>query len=130
MVPDFHRVDDVLPKDVATWTNGGHRIEIHTCHPDGESGVFLSEGLSGIDGGMEKTADEPAYGELNHADEQGKHGDEKEQRQGGVGTHDIANGHARGHHEAHSPQVETEVGMADDGLVQPVVVMTHPPTAT
>ena len=41
VVPDFDRVDDVLPQDVAAGSDGGHGTEVHVGYPNAEAGVLL-----------------------------------------------------------------------------------------
>lgn len=60
-------IDEVLPEDVAAGAYGGYGVEVGVGDPDGEGGVFLAEGLSGVDGVAAGVAYGFAEGELKDA---------------------------------------------------------------
>lgn len=48
---ELEGVEDVLPDDVGSGTEGGHGVEESVRHPDTERGVLLTKSLSGGDAG-------------------------------------------------------------------------------
>lgn len=71
LLPDFNAVDDILPQYVTAGTYRGYRIEIHISYPDAEGGIFLEQGLSGINLLTQAAANGTAYAELDEAEDKG-----------------------------------------------------------
>ena len=78
LFPDFIRIDDVLPKDIAAGTDGGDGVEIHVSHPYCHARVFLEHALSAVDALVEVTTDATANDEMQYADTSGKQGNHQE----------------------------------------------------
>ena len=106
MLPKLETVDDVLPKNVAAWPDGGQRIEIHVGNPNSESGVLLSKRLSGIDHRIEEMANVATYGKLDDAENESQERDEQQERHGGLRMHDVTHGGASNNGERDGPKVE------------------------
>ena len=75
MVVEFEAVDGVLPNDVAAGTYCSERVEVGAGYPDGESCVFLTEGLSAFHSAPEEVANVAPHGKLNHAKHKTHYGD-------------------------------------------------------
>ena len=65
VMPDFNRVNDVLPKYIAAWANGGEGTEKCGGNPNGKGGILLPETLAGFDCPSEIAAAEAPYSKLD-----------------------------------------------------------------
>lgn len=95
MVVELKAIDGVLPDDVAAWAYCCERIDIGARHPDGESGVFLSERLSALHCAAEEASNIAPNRKLHHAYHKAHHGYGGEQREWCVRIHDVAECDAR-----------------------------------
>ena len=68
ILPQLHRVHDVLPEHVTTGSYRSYGVQIGVGHPDREGGVLLEETLSGIKFVAEVTADAAANQEEREAE--------------------------------------------------------------
>lgn len=123
MLPKLETVDNVLPKNVTARADGGQGIEIHIGNPNGESGVLLSERLSGIDHSTEEMADVATYGKLDDAEHKPQERDEQQEGHSGLCVHDVAHGGAGNDGKRDGPKVERKVANADDAAMETVHVM-------
>ena len=87
-------------------------------HPDGESGVLLTKGLTGLDDSTERTADKLADSKLEETEEEAQEGDEEEEQDSGLGMDDILHGGAGDNEEGGGPEVIGEVADGDDPAVE------------
>lgn len=49
LLPQLVAVDNVLPQHVGAGTDGGERVQVGVCHPDGKHGVLLPQCLPAAD---------------------------------------------------------------------------------
>ena len=110
ILPQLNRIDDVLPEDIAAGTDGRHRVQVGVGHPDGEGGVLLEGGLTGIDLIAQVTAHAATHEEEHETEHQAEDGNHSQQGEACLAVDDIAHGDARGDTELRCPEVEREVG--------------------
>ena len=79
VLPDFVRIDDILPQHVATGTDRGNGGEVHVGNPNGHGSVLLEHSLSAVDAFAIDVADAAADDEVHEADGERKQGDGDEQ---------------------------------------------------
>ena len=125
--PQLNRVDNVLPKDIATGSDWRHRIEIGVGDPDGEGGVLLERGLTRVDLVAQMTAyaatDEEEY-EAENKTEQSYH---EQQGQTSIAMDDITDGDAWGDAELGCQDIKRQIGDGDDLLTEALGIMLHKP---
>lgn len=99
ILPNLHRIDDVLPQDVAARTNGGKGVEIGGREPDGKGGILLSQRLTGLLCVVEVMTDVAAHGKLYDTDDQSQQGDGRKQPDGDLGVDDVLHRRTRDNHQ-------------------------------
>ena len=119
-LPQFDAVDTVLPKDIAAGTDRGEGVEIGVSYPDGESGVFLSKGLTCLDCPVEEMTHITAHRKLDDTKNQRQECDEQKECGRSVGMDNVFYSGARDNRQRHRPHIKREVFDTDDPSVETV----------
>ena len=106
MLPDLHRVDDVLPQDITAWTYARQGVEIGGSQPDGKSRVLLSQSLTSFLRPSKIVANEAAYGKRHDAKHQPQQGNDRKQPDGCLGVDDVLHRGACDNHQRAAPEIE------------------------
>jgi len=102
-------IDEVLPNNVGTGSNGCKRIKEGEGEPDGYDSVLLSESLTCADAGTIMTTNSFANGKLNEAYYQRNNKQENQNIARNLSVNDVANGLTHKDGKVETPHIKAQI---------------------
>lgn len=127
ILPQFQRIDDVLPQHVASSTNRRNRVQIHIGYPDAQRCILLKQRLSCIYLFAHTATDGTTDTKLYEAKLEGGNRNHQQQYQRGTAMHDILYRDTRRDTQRNSPEIEAQIRLGNYFGTQPLNVMLHQP---